>query len=780
MISIADPIQYARYGANNTWRDVTRYIQEMKLYQPYGVLNECLGGDPLFGVPKRLLISFTGVATMIELKEGDEFIITKTSLSTFQESPYFFHKYLLGVANPDQPIEYLQVDTTQINPEKKMFLHIHCHNVARLFLFDDIIDEYQSSYNIVVTYSEGTVSMDKEDKLSFLKIKNKGADIGGKLSLIHYLYINDIAFDYIFFVHSKTDPVDFKNFLQPFRGRKELIDCIVRDKSKTIGAIFPNYNNITFNTTTNSHSVDHIDVYMKDILHYLGIPFSLPSGDNFDWFNGTNTFIFSKTLVDSIFKNSTLVLYNALNENNSYDYLWHKLKYGMPGNSMTENYKRYNDSHHCGNAFHETHETFRNACVEHVFERIWIYAIKHCQQNYLCLPSENICQFYNIRFHAIYFPQFHDSKENNEFWGHGFTEWSLLAPYYDEITIRNNTIPMMKPHDSIGYYSLDDINVFHNQRRLAKEYGINGFVIYHYWFGNGRRVLHKVEDHLLEEEENDFPFCFSWANEPWTKNWDGSDQGQLIDQDYEDDDNEQHILYLVQFFKKKNYIKTASGECLFYIYNYIHMEHKFESIVRKWTRVLDAHGLRIKIITTKNADPRNHTVGTDIKYEFLPLCQSNVWETYQGNDLLSGGQKMGHILYHYEINYNRLIEEYNSSESKDSYHLGVPLSWNNIVRKKNMPHLHTLNFNRKNFERMLLLVVSKIVLRSINRYTSSSIPKYKIQSTGTVDPECQYHLDDNIIIINAWNEWNEQAVLEPNNVTNFENLQTIHDMMTSL
>ena len=231
-----------------------------------------------------------------------------------------------------------------------------------------------------------------------------------------------------------------------------------------------------------------------------------------------------------------------------------------------------------------------------MFERVWMIIINHLKLNYICLPLNNIVDFYKIKINAIYFPQYHNSKENNEFWGEGFTEWTLLKPYPDEINIRNNNIKIMKPHNDIGYYSLDDISTFKNQIELANKYNINGFVFYHYWFNNNKSVLNKVEEYLLRSDIN-IPFCFSWANEPWTRQWDGSQKGILLNQTYEDLNSLDHIKYLINFFKKDNYMKNEKGECLFYIYNYTHIESTFNNILTKWTKILNANKIQIKILS---------------------------------------------------------------------------------------------------------------------------------------------------------------------------------------
>jgi hypothetical protein len=332
----------------------------------------------------------------------------------------------------------------------------------------------------------------------------------------------------------------------------------------------------------------------------------------------------------------------------------------------------------------------------------------------------------------------------------------------------------MKPHNDIDYYSLDDVSTFTKQISIAKSYNIDGFVIYHYWFGNKKSVLNKIEQHILNGYCN-FPFCFSWANEPWTNQWEGSvDNGDtmLIDQNYEDDENMEHINYLLQFFKNPNYMKNIENECLFYVYNYDHIKEKFKKITEKWIKIASNHNIKIKFITTANSNGNNRTNGTETKFLFSPMFHTNVWKGYPESDLLSNGKFVKKLPWHMEINYDDLIEDYKSINNIDNLHLGLPLSWNNIVRKKNKPHLHINDFNIQNLEKMLYVLISKIITKYKNKLSLKEINQYNIVPINT--DESNFNLNNNNIIVNAWNEWNEQAILEPNNITGYSNLELIY------
>ena len=151
---------------------------------------------------------------------------------------------------------------------------------------------------------------------------------------------------------------------------------------------------------------------------------------------------------------------------------------------------------------------------------------------------------------AFYLPQFHTIPENDEWWGKGFTEWTnvkkatSLFPGHKQpkVPLNNN------------YYNLLDDKVKIWQANIAKKYGIYGFCYYHYWY-NGHMLLEKPMEQMLANKEVNIPFCIWWCNQPWTKSWVGSDNKVLISQKYGGRDEWiEHYKYLRQFFLDKRYI----------------------------------------------------------------------------------------------------------------------------------------------------------------------------------------------------------------------------------
>jgi hypothetical protein len=168
----------------------------------------------------------------------------------------------------------------------------------------------------------------------------------------------------------------------------------------------------------------------------------------------------------------------------------------------------------------------------------------------------------NRKMIAFYLPQFHTIPENDEWWGEGFTEWTnvrkakpLFPGHY-------------QPRVPLGedYYDLLDPEVMRRQARLAQEYGIYGFCYYHYWFKDGKKLLEKPVESMLQDPAVNIPFCLSWANENWSRTWNGSKNDVLMEQDYgREDEWEKHFDYLLPFFRDERYIKL-DGKPLFIIY----------------------------------------------------------------------------------------------------------------------------------------------------------------------------------------------------------------------
>ena len=710
------------------------------------------------------------IKNTVKINKYLESISGNNSKRNFEKYKNVFSKYYLSLKNPYEDIDY-SIETEKLVYNKKI-CSIHCHNLSNLYnYFGDIILKLKN-YHFIITFNETNKKLenfgDDFNSLTLIKLKNIGFDIANKFVTISYLLENvKIDFKYVLFLHSKSDSKDRNNYIEPFLNNVKYLESII---DNGIDMIIPNYHNIC--AKNNPHVINGVETELSELYEY----FNISKNINEIEFNGTNTMVLSYKYCRSL-EPYLKVLFNHLNYENDFDNQWYKLAYNKVGTKIEDNYKEFLIEKKIGNCLYSKKNNLKildnNGSYEHLFERFWIEYCKSLNLNYFCMPK-NILDYYNIKLYPIYFPQFHNSKENNEIWGDGFTEWTLLKPYPESIILDKRKINIYKPSNDIGFYSLDSANTIHKQIDIAKKYGINGFMIYHYWFGNNRRALKKVEDHILEGNF-DFPFYFCWANEPWTQQWEGGgDDKCFIEQNYEKNDNLDHINYLIKFFKLKNYVKNKQGECLFYIYNFKHIKNSFKIIKDKWEKVLEKHNIKIKIITTSNAEPYNQINGTEDKHIFSPASATKYWEkrdkkiaygVKKGSEKISRFKK---IYWYLECDYLNLIKYYNELDFKN-HHICIPLFWNNIIRKKKKPHLQLKNFDTGNFETMIKLVITKILLRNKNKIVFKDIEKYNIKGKNN---DSDLFLD-NIVTVNAWNEWNEQAILEPNNVTGYENLEII-------
>lgn len=186
---------------------------------------------------------------------------------------------------------------------------------------------------------------------------------------------------------------------------------------------------------------------------------------------------------------------------------------------------------------------------------------------------------------ALYLPQYYPFKENNEWWGTGFTEWTNVG----------KAKPLFKGHyqprvpADLGYYDLRLPCIREQQAQLAKEAGVYGFCYWHYWFGNGRRLMNLVFDEVLSTGKPDFPFCLGWANHSWyAKNWNISDtKGKdrlLIEQEFLGvDDFRMHYEYVRKAFRDSRYIYQDDMP-VFMIYDSHNLPDDFIVYWLKWAK----------------------------------------------------------------------------------------------------------------------------------------------------------------------------------------------------
>jgi len=221
---------------------------------------------------------------------------------------------------------------------------------------------------------------------------------------------------------------------------------------------------------------------------------------------------------------------------------------------------------------------------------------------------------------AVVLPQFHPIPENDKWWGKGFTEWvnvSKARPLFPG---------HYQPHlpGELGFYDLRLPEAREAQAALAREHGIGGFCYYHYWF-TGQRLLQRPLDDILASGEPDFPFCMCWANENWTRAWDGRQREVLMEQHYSDQDDNQHIDLLLRFFADPRYIRIQ-GKPLFIVYKASQLPNPKRTFERWRERAVRAGigDLCLAQFESEGAgsasDPRS--IGLDLSIEFAPDWRS--------------------------------------------------------------------------------------------------------------------------------------------------------------
>ena len=333
---------------------------------------------------------------------------------------------------------------------------------------------------------------------------------------------------------------------------------------------------------------------------------------------------------------------------------------------------------------------------------------------------------------AFYLPQFYPFEENNKFWGEGFTEWTNVKRAKPQfLGHKQPTLP------KAGFYDFSDRQVLINQMQVASNYAISAFCIYSYWF-SGRRVMTKVFDHLLNSTDTPINFCLCWANESWTKRWDGSESQVLIEQKHDPIFDANFIDDHLEILQHPNYFKV-NGLPLLLIYRSDILSDQGQTIrnIRTRARLLGLGELHIAMVQTfGNFDPQPG--GFDSAVQFPPhniqaIGARNV-ETHNGFQ--------GRI-----FDYESMI--LNSVISRQDYRSfpGVMPGWDNTPRRMSSSNIYT-GATKDNF------------IWWLKQQWESAI-------------ENGFPTEDVLLFVNAWNEWAEGAQLEPSMDDDFDKLDAI-------
>ena len=346
---------------------------------------------------------------------------------------------------------------------------------------------------------------------------------------------------------------------------------------------------------------------------------------------------------------------------------------------------------------------------------------------------------FDVRLIAFYLPQFHPVPENDRWWGPGFTDWQNVAraaPLFD-----GHYQPRLP--GALGFYDLRLDEVRHRQVELARAHGIYGFCYYYYWF-NGRRILERPLDRYVADPAIDFPFCICWANENWSRRWDGGNQELLLVQEHDTASDMRFIRDVIPLLKDPRYIRI-NGMPLLVLYraDLLKIPAATAAGWREECEKAGLPGLHLCAAQTFDVgDPRPY--GFDSACEFPPHKHA-VGHITQGLHGLPGDFKGWVCDY-------ELVARHSLTAPAPDYPLyrGIFPSWDNTARKR----LNALIFHNADPDRY------EYWLRGLVEYTRQNL-------VG----------DQRIIFINAWNEWAEGAHLEPDSKNGSAYLEaTLHAM----
>jgi hypothetical protein len=329
----------------------------------------------------------------------------------------------------------------------------------------------------------------------------------------------------------------------------------------------------------------------------------------------------------------------------------------------------------------------------------------------------------STRLVAFYLPQFHPIPENDRWWGAGFTEWTNVVRGQ---SLFNGPLQPKLPGE-LGFYDLRLPEVRERQAELAREHGISAFCYHYYWF-NGKKLLNRPLDEVIASGKPDFPFCICWANENWTRRWDGLDREVLIAQNHSLESDRDFIREIMPILEDRRYLKV-DGRPVLLVYRPELFENPAET-AHAWRDECVRAGIgdiHLCAVQFRSTDPR--PLGFDAACEFPPhfLKAKNITNKiarylpgFQGRifDLTSA------VRYVLESDLNVGY----------TFYRGVMSGWNNIPRRLNKATVYAGN-SPAHYAAWLRIAINFQQSKGAQR--------------------------DNLVFINAWNEWAEGAILEP-------------------
>lgn len=351
-----------------------------------------------------------------------------------------------------------------------------------------------------------------------------------------------------------------------------------------------------------------------------------------------------------------------------------------------------------------------------------------------------------MKIYALYLPQFYETEENNRWWGTGYTEWTAVRrskPFFE-----GHKQPF-KPYNDY-YYDLTKKSTIKWQTDLARKYGINGFIIYHYWYC-GKLMLEKPCEIIWANKDIDIEYCFCWANHPWTKAWDGKKHHILQEQTYGGlKEWKEHFEYFAKYFADERYTKV-NYKPVVYIYNASDIPN-YDEMIKCWDTLAKEKGYCgiyiVQFISSKNVCPVGNRV--DAVFEDEPLFSARFEYSWVKiiKRILSKVRNVPDIM-DYDYTWSKILK-------KRRVYNGLPIiqgafcSFDNTPRRGNKGTTLFHGANPQKFEKYLRNLIN----------------------TKRKD------VSEDFLVINAWNEWGETAMLEPSDIYEYGYLEAVSNSIS--
>uniref|UniRef100_A0AB33JC14 Glycoside hydrolase family 99-like domain-containing protein n=1 Tax=Prevotella sp. GTC17260 TaxID=3236796 RepID=A0AB33JC14_9BACT len=338
---------------------------------------------------------------------------------------------------------------------------------------------------------------------------------------------------------------------------------------------------------------------------------------------------------------------------------------------------------------------------------------------------------------AFYLPQFHEIPENNEWWGKGFTEWTSVK----------NGKPLFKEHvqpkipGELGYYNLLDPVVREKQAQLAREAGIEGFCYWHYWFGNGKRLLEKPFQEVLTSGKPDFPFCLCWANHTWARTTWVNIQGKpgkqiLMEQTYPgDEDIKLHFMTCLPAFKDSRYIRVDEKP-IFGIWAPFDIPN-FRHFKEMWNKMAEENGLKgIHLIGLTDGWISRNQKALDLGFD--AICPTYFWNAELRTNRIK------------TLLFSQLHKKFNIGLMKYKYKDIIKNWFTTEDRREEVYPCIIPNYDR-----------SPRGGRKSVMYYGATPELFKQHVEEAIDIISAKRPQHKVMFIRSWNEWGEGNYLEP-------------------